>query len=137
MNWKTIESAPRDGTPVDLWMPAQKTANGDHIPAHRIADCSFLDGEWKLGGEFSFLGSKDILSHWMPQPPAPQATCRWVIIGRGQFSNDYTTGCGTGVCRDNRRLGGNCPNCGLPIKVVAAKEGSDGRTTTNTTITAR
>jgi hypothetical protein len=43
--WQAIESAPRDGTHVDLWVVASEW----HRPkgeTHRARDCWFEDGQW-------------------------------------------------------------------------------------------
>jgi hypothetical protein len=59
MNWQPIETAPRDGTPVDLWHKAgfrnceQWWDNTDKIWVPDIRP----DNEY---------------SHWMPLPPPPQ-----------------------------------------------------------------
>lgn len=54
--WKTIETAPKDGTPVDLWVP----------PHGRITE------QWydKDDGWFSLPDCQP--THWMPLPPPPE-----------------------------------------------------------------
>ena len=47
--WQPIESAPRDGTFVDLWYPG----NGDSAsPPRRIANCRWSEAAWwaQIGG---------------------------------------------------------------------------------------
>lgn len=58
--WQPIETAPKDGTVIDLL----------HKEYGRMCDAwwSELDGSWSATGE------KDGFTHWMPQPPAPNAT---------------------------------------------------------------
>lgn len=70
--WQAIETAPQDGTKVDLWA---------HWPEHdrweRTADAywSAEDGNWKSGdfhfGQYMF---KPTVTHWMPAPAGPPAT---------------------------------------------------------------
>ena len=78
--WQPIETAPRDGTWVDLWLVAP-----DGVHGCRIADCkwnnnrSFLAGSFRVaqpdawvhrhGGEVHLDGG--YLSHWMPLPTPP------------------------------------------------------------------
>lgn len=70
--WRPIETAPRDGTQVDLWQPIGDS--GD-----RIADCRWMNGCWREWG----IGDFDTMdwrrldgrepTHWrpLPAPPAP------------------------------------------------------------------
>lgn len=65
MSWQPIETAPRDGTVVDLWMTANNKNSG-----YRVTDCwwSTLCECWiSPGGDFSPLAS-----HWMPLPAPPE-----------------------------------------------------------------
>lgn len=71
--WQPIETAPRDGTAVDLWV---------HWPEHgedrRVCDAHWnaADGEWQLGqyhvGQFMH---RPVVTHWMPlaAPPGEQS----------------------------------------------------------------
>jgi hypothetical protein len=77
--WQPIETAPRDGTSVDLWVDGE-------FP-HRIANAEFrepTDGEWWAhGGDtidtpdatwcdmFGPLGKEEQPTHWQPLPEAP------------------------------------------------------------------
>lgn len=70
--WRPIETAPKDGTLVDLW---SATYNA------RLPDCKFEQEEWDEQGHWyqaysenpscSHYVSDDALTHWMPRPPAP------------------------------------------------------------------
>ena len=59
--WQSIETAPKDGTVVDLWV----SEDG------RYTDCQFDGGLWlhTQDGLTYSLGSDP--THWMPLPPPP------------------------------------------------------------------
>lgn len=70
--WQPIETAPKDGTHIDLW------ADGE-----RLADCFWAEGEdyghddchWRqcyAEASSSFQTAYDP-SHWMPLPAPPKA----------------------------------------------------------------
>ena len=65
-DWKPIETAPKDGTIVDLW-----------VGSERIADCYFEREAWRhwwIGG-FDQMDSVKIdgePSHWMQIPSPPE-----------------------------------------------------------------
>ena len=69
MDWQPIETAPKDGTVIDLWI---------HYPEHdrnaRAADVRWNAdvGEWQHGN--FHLGQymhRPTPTHWMPLPPPP------------------------------------------------------------------
>jgi hypothetical protein len=63
--WYPIESAPKDGTEVLLWIPAENTADiGFWGDSH--AD----ETTWIEGRDLSPLAA----THWMPLPPPPGET---------------------------------------------------------------
>lgn len=81
--WQTIETAPKDGTVVDLWMPADF---GD--PGYRVANCSWREekppfdeissfGWFREHDEFGWIDvwvpNEDMSAptHWMPMPAPP------------------------------------------------------------------
>lgn len=68
--WQPIETAPKDGTDVDLWGSLNKE------PRHRITDCHWHKGEWLVWGASGVDDEPHWMpvfcaSHWMPLPPAP------------------------------------------------------------------
>lgn len=72
MTWMPIETAPKDGTIVDLF-----------IDGGRLADCKFLDGAWHYWteyGEYQYdpdyrrIDWKHEATHWMPLPEPPCQT---------------------------------------------------------------
>ncbi len=65
-DWRDIESAPRDGTVIDLW---SKGILGQK--PHRLVGMLWQDGSWK--DEISGLGYTNI-SHWMPLPAPPSSS---------------------------------------------------------------
>lgn len=71
MTWHAIETAPKDGTVVDLWLAGPRNKEGG-----RETDCRFRNGRWLRDygrdGEMEvglYVGDKP--THWMlpPQPP--------------------------------------------------------------------
>jgi len=70
MKWLPIESAPRDGTYVDLWMCGPNNSKGA-----RVTDCWFGGGwlkDYGRDGEDTpeiMVGDKP--THWMPLPEPP------------------------------------------------------------------
>lgn len=78
MTWATIETAPKDGSRVDLWMYDVELAM-----SWREADCIFAEGGWNApadDGGFYWLDRPGVLypTHWMfpPDPPAASETQR-------------------------------------------------------------
>lgn len=70
--WKPIESAPRDGSRVDLWV-SYGDGEGDRVP-----DCWWQDGGWAFdwhhdrGSIAMSLGWAEAPTHWMPLPTPPE-----------------------------------------------------------------
>lgn len=67
-SWQPIETAPRDGTFVDLWA---------HFPEfgseRRVPNALWMDGEWFLGQFFaSQYQHPPRITHWMPLPIPPK-----------------------------------------------------------------
>lgn len=66
--WESIESAPKDGTNVDLWCAAPAIS-----PPARIPDCWNAYGEWRsydASGDVQAI-HPDYLTHWRPIPAHP------------------------------------------------------------------
>jgi hypothetical protein len=70
--WQPIETAPKDGTRIDVWVPTWlRTGN-------RMPNAKWRDGRWSfwweptqewLSIEEEYEGGP---SHWMPLPPPPK-----------------------------------------------------------------
>lgn len=76
--WQLIESAPRDGSLIDLWMRSYFwTADGDKQLSvqQRVPEAIWFNGQWTNsdGNPHGYLdGFTDYeLSHWMPLPSPP------------------------------------------------------------------
>lgn len=67
-NWQTIESAPKDGTKIDLWVVFERTG------AMRITDCywnKMLD-DWQLtDNNAADYMVRPKIEYWMPVPMLP------------------------------------------------------------------
>lgn len=75
MEWQPIETAPKDGTFIDVW------CSGLHNPAGARETDAYWDGtQWmckmfERGGPFTVgFYVTDKPTHWMPLPPPPQGT---------------------------------------------------------------
>jgi len=70
MEWQPIETAPRDGTVIDLW-----TRRGTFYQDRwkRYADMWFAKGlgQWRNGRGDVFI-NEGIPTHWMPLPNPPE-----------------------------------------------------------------
>lgn len=71
--WYPIESAPMDGTPVDLWCCSPGLSGGGYA---RKTDCWFSDGTWwqydDLHGDDQCRSAVYNAYYWMPLPPPPE-----------------------------------------------------------------
>jgi len=85
MEWLPIETAPRDGTVVDLWI---KTEYGNF----RITDCKWGNSDWNHSGtgqwifeardesethrdawhDVFYVYGDGSVTHWMPLPEPPK-----------------------------------------------------------------
>ena len=72
VEWQPIETAPRDGTPLDLWCVDQY----DNC-SNRILDMSWSDGQWQ-DNEGDTLGDYDLPDNaprfWRLSPNPPEAS---------------------------------------------------------------
>lgn len=69
--WQTIESAPKDGREVDLWVrPHDAFANGN---PGRVPNAAYKDGAWwrPIGGVRAPVVSCGVPTHWLPLPAPP------------------------------------------------------------------
>lgn len=71
--WQSIDTAPKNGTPVDLWLVDVR----DGIPenAHRCTDAAWIDGAWRHDVETEDYVDAERhgfkASHWMfVEPPS-------------------------------------------------------------------
>lgn len=75
-NWKTIDSAPKDGTQVLLLVPVMFGADPPSVYLARFKDRRILDFDVEIARSTGWFVSGDCLppdrpSHWMPLPLAP------------------------------------------------------------------
>lgn len=81
MNWQPIETAPRNGTYVDLWVSGEFEGRRADcywgVPTHSCGEhgnsCDsewhFADNDW-IDATFN-APLNEVPTHWMPLPPAP------------------------------------------------------------------
>src|ERR1044071_4755482 len=63
--WRTIETAPKDGTKFDAWAPSR-------FGGYRMADLSFGPrGKLRQHGELTAAELPRWPTHWMPRPAPP------------------------------------------------------------------
>jgi hypothetical protein len=67
--WRPIDSAPMDGTEIDVWCPETGKEWG-----YRVADAYWCaaSGKWHVNGE-SWLTWKNAPTHWQHKPNGPTA----------------------------------------------------------------
>ena len=83
-DWQGIESAPKDGSYIDLWVNTE-------YGGHRVTDCKWGISDWNTTGlgqwifldrdesethrdawhDVFYVYGVDSMTHWMPLPPAP------------------------------------------------------------------
>ncbi len=80
--WQPIETAPKDGTVIDLWVEIHDLADRDSdkticYVSFRVPCASWYDCQWRdedgnqLAPLEGYEASKIRFTHWMPLPPAP------------------------------------------------------------------
>lgn len=74
--WLPIETAPKDGTKVDLWCTPRPGAivAPEHLGGWRIADAWFSAGRWwtyENNDEQRLEVQADYVTHWQPLPDPP------------------------------------------------------------------
>lgn len=69
--WRSMDSAPKDGTPVDLWCRAPGLSAGPG----RVTDCWNFEGKWwrydEQYGDDQCRSRVHNASQWRPLPAAP------------------------------------------------------------------
>ncbi len=77
MVWQPIDTAPKDGSKVDLWItpPNGALTTGGY---GRVSDCWFSGGKWWLYDETKYASDAGNcrsevwhVTHWMPRPDPP------------------------------------------------------------------
>jgi hypothetical protein len=63
--WQPIATAPRDGTPVDLWIKSPWSDGA------RITDCTWCTCEKRWGCADGDFDKQIIILFWMPLPAPP------------------------------------------------------------------
>lgn len=69
--WQLIETAPLDGSEVDLWVVGGKYKNGDQW---RAVGCRYVKGQWWIDDcplDNYFFAAVVTPTHWMLPPKAP------------------------------------------------------------------
>lgn len=79
--WQPIETAPKDGTKVDLFICVPDLKNqGSLIPAARITDCWFseennrwehYEKKWYGDVVWAKIFGDDVITHWKSLPESP------------------------------------------------------------------
>lgn len=66
-DWLPIETAPKDGTEFDVWIPSDSGG-------HRLTDLSFnRNGQLRQNGLLYAADLPRRPTHWMPKPAPPRA----------------------------------------------------------------
>lgn len=76
MTWQPIETAPADGTLIDLWI-INYLGEGERLPHCKWDSWSYPSGEWvqqyaeASGAFFKAFDDREKATHWMPVPSPP------------------------------------------------------------------
>lgn len=65
--WRTMDSAPKDGTYVDLWVPESGQQDG-----HRLADAYYHRTDGWRSRSHSLINGPQVPTHWQPLPTPPK-----------------------------------------------------------------
>lgn len=73
MEWRTIDSAPKDGAAVLVYVPEARTQTVGNIAVGAQRPMANGETMWIIGGHFAFDVGQP--THWMPlpNPPATEA----------------------------------------------------------------
>lgn len=69
--WLPIETGPKDGTEVDLWI-VPKNPKSKHYSEGRVMDCHWHYDRWTYGDGHFDIGPIHIATHWRPVPEPPE-----------------------------------------------------------------
>lgn len=86
--WQSIETAPRDGSLIDVWLVSPPRENEQEPIGHRVIDVFWECAEWPWQGgrwahktsssswepmavEMQYTIGNSKITHWMPQPGIP------------------------------------------------------------------
>lgn len=73
MNWQPIETAPKDGTEIDVWLDIHASPSSfGWADAFRETEVYYKDGKWfhrQNGKELELYAA--YITHWMPIPEPP------------------------------------------------------------------
>lgn len=71
--WQTIDSAPRDGTLIDLWAKWWR-ADTDTFIGTRVPDCRWVSvsGHERWSSEHAATPHNSRFTHWMAKPAPPE-----------------------------------------------------------------
>lgn len=72
--WQSIETAPKDGTAVDVYFPIRSVGDALLYGSGRMTGWSYEDGKWGPadGGLSRLFATDGSPSHWMPIPEPPK-----------------------------------------------------------------
>lgn len=66
--WQPIETAPKDGTPADVWCVNHSAIT---TGAGRVPECHFFDGRWHRYTDDGGTEEVHNATHWRPPPSPP------------------------------------------------------------------
>jgi hypothetical protein len=73
LEWQPIETAPRDGTEIDLWVQAHQGTIVAPESYGRVVDCWFAFDEWRCWDVFEGQTvTVHNVTHWMKRPEPPK-----------------------------------------------------------------